>query len=49
MNIVTNGLSRALENSSTEKYKIIRKIVNKQMRDYITSIYLVKAAERRVK
>jgi hypothetical protein len=43
MSIVCNGLLRAIDNYS-DRYKTIRKIVNKYMRDYITSIYLVKAA-----
>lgn len=47
MNIVTNGLARAMEND--KDYHVIRKVVDKYMRDFVTSIFLIKAAERKIK
>lgn len=47
MNIVTNGLARAMENDTN--YSLIRNIVDKYMRDFVTSIFLIKAAERKIK
>ena len=47
MNIVTNGLARAMENG--RDYHVVRKVVDKYMRDFVTSIFLIKAAERKIK
>ena len=47
MNIVTNGLARAMEND--RDYHVVRKVVDKYMRDFVTSIFLIKAAERKIK
>jgi hypothetical protein len=49
MGIVTTGIRRVIENENEKRVKIVKKVVNKMVRDYVTSIYLVKAAERRIK
>jgi hypothetical protein len=41
--VLYNGLARAFENTP-EKYKSLKKIAQKYLRDYITSIYSIKAA-----
>jgi hypothetical protein len=41
-------LARAFENTP-EKYSTVRQIAKKHLRDYITSIYSVKAAEKKIK
>ncbi len=49
MGIVVSGVRRAIENEEDKRVKVLKKVVNKMVRDYVTSIYLVKAAERRIK
>jgi hypothetical protein len=46
--IICNGLGRAFDNTP-EKYKSLKKIVQKYLRDYIVSIYSIKASEKRIK
>ncbi len=48
MAVLCNGLARAFDNAP-EKYKSLKKIAQKYLRDYITSIYSIKAAEKRIK
>jgi len=43
-----NGLGRAIDNTP-DKFKTLRKIAQKYLRDYITSIYSIKAAEKKIK
>jgi hypothetical protein len=45
---MVSGLKRALENDS-ERYRHISKVARKYMRVYVTSIFLIKGAERKIK
>jgi hypothetical protein len=48
MSLVSIGLKRTLENTP-ERYELVSKVAKKCIRNYISSIYLVKAAERKIK
>jgi hypothetical protein len=45
---MVSGLKRALEND-TERYGHVSKVARKYMRTYVTSIFLIKGAERKIK
>lgn len=43
------GLKKAYEAENSKEYQRIKKVANFHMRAYVTSIYLIKGAERKVK
>jgi hypothetical protein len=45
---MVSGLKRALENDN-ERYGHVSKVVRKYMRTYVTSIFLIKGAERKIR
>lgn len=43
------GLKKAYESQTSKEYLRIKKVANFHMRAYVTSIYLIKGAERKLK